>query len=553
MTTSVLEREEELLDIENIGNSLYTSFLEDRKTGGVASLWDPLKKRKLMIFKTASKSINIKMKDKVVKLKEERNLMTRLLVISRTRPDINIAEMLSAHEFSVVPRSLFDQFGIPIQCRDKSSFLHGLEEMATGVETSTSLRDGMSKCAIIDGMGLVHQLKITQSITTVEDLAKHFCDRLRTLVSSPLPAVIVLIFDSYSKSMENIKSQTWESRNKKQIRYNLTLKTKIKGLKMRDLLSHPDNKRSLTEIFGRVFVEKADESLYVVMYGFHIISNIHGWNIMSHSHFEADTLITCTIDEIVRLPKIEVGLNDYWFQIISPDTDVVILSCNFLALFDCDLHIDFKLITSKEPHLFSVNSIVSALGHNKSMGLLGVYVLTGCDHVGSFNTITKARCLKVFQNLDESNDADIISALKSIGHAQTLTDSQVAALSRFVLILYCSKRKDDKVRFSSIYDIGALRWEFYSKHQSEADQLPPTPSALKFHLLRSNFVALMWNRASACFSPNIPTIGPEYGWNIENGQLTAIMTDMLPAPEFSLELSSCACKKTKCDSKQCSC
>ena len=31
------------------------------------------------------------------------------------------------------------------------------------------------------------------------------------------------------------------------------------------------------------------------------------------------------------------------------------------------------------------------------------------------------------------------------------------------------------------------------------------------------------------------------------------MKDQLPAPEFSLELASCKCKKSKCSDKRCAC
>ena len=36
------------------------------------------------------------------------------------------------------------------------------------------------------------------------------------------------------------------------------------------------------------------------------------------------------------------------------------------------------------------------------------------------------------------------------------------------------------------------------------------------------------------------------GWEKKEGRLLAIMLDQLPAPEYSIEMSSCKCKKTKC-------
>ena len=40
---------------------------------------------------------------------------------------------------------------------------------------------------------------------------------------------------------------------------------------------------------------------------------------------------------------------------------------------------------------------------------------------------------------------------------------------------------------------------------------------------------------------------------MEEGRLVALMTDQLPAPEFTLELAQCKCKKTKCSDKRCAC
>ena len=78
-------------------------------------------------------------------------------------------------------------------------------------------------------------------------------------------------------------------------------------------------------------------------------------------------------------------------------------------------------------------------------------------------------------------------------------------------------------------------------------------AALKFHVLRANFVSMMWKASCASFIPILPDRTTDNGWELEDNLLAAIMTDMLPAPKFSIELSSCHCKKTKCLNKQCTC
>ena len=177
--------------------------------------------------------MNIKLKDKVIRLKEEKNLMTKLLVISRSRPGVDVAALFKIHEFSVVPRSLFDATGTPWKCTDKSDCLDGLEDLAKNISSSDQPlipAASTSDCLVIDGMGIMHQLKISSKIVTVKDLALSFCSRIKDMLKGT--NIVVLIFDSYSLAQENIKAQTWATRNKKQVRYQISEKTNIKKVKL---------------------------------------------------------------------------------------------------------------------------------------------------------------------------------------------------------------------------------------------------------------------------------------------------------------------------------
>ena len=52
-----------------------------------------------------------KIKDKLVQVKEEHNLISRFLILCRTRHNIDLPSYLGDYEFSVVPRSLFTPDG----------------------------------------------------------------------------------------------------------------------------------------------------------------------------------------------------------------------------------------------------------------------------------------------------------------------------------------------------------------------------------------------------------------------------------------------------------
>lgn len=149
------------------------------------------------------------------------------------------------------------------------------------------------------------------------------------------PEITVLIFDSYAESQQNIKAQTWESRHKAPIKYQLTTNTELKGLKLKDILSHPETKRTLTEILSYYFIKMMGDKMYITAYGFVIESNIVGWTHPKHSHFEADTLLVCVMNELMNLrkePLVPVS-SDCFFHLISPDTDVLTVAVNFLQSY----------------------------------------------------------------------------------------------------------------------------------------------------------------------------------------------------------------------------
>ena len=62
-------------------------------------MWDPMKKVKLHTFKS------------IVELKEDRGLFARMLIVTRSRPDIDRKRCISLCELTVVPRSLFSPDG----------------------------------------------------------------------------------------------------------------------------------------------------------------------------------------------------------------------------------------------------------------------------------------------------------------------------------------------------------------------------------------------------------------------------------------------------------
>ena len=79
MTHAVLQNDDDILEIENIGENMLKQFISE------GDMWMKFTKRKLKTFRTSTKTVSIKIKDRMVNLREERGLLTRLLIVAKSR------------------------------------------------------------------------------------------------------------------------------------------------------------------------------------------------------------------------------------------------------------------------------------------------------------------------------------------------------------------------------------------------------------------------------------------------------------------------------------
>ena len=167
------------------------------------SIWDRMQKRNLKTFSSLAKKTKVKLKDKVVELKEERSLMTRFIIASRTRPEIQLPEIFGTYEFTVVLRAMFSTDGRLLHCTDKAAVMHGIEDIVQSTESPDNIENieesqsniDSNRVIILDGMAVVHELKKDVSTRTCNDLAMLFIRRIE-YESSGFNTTI-LVFDRY--------------------------------------------------------------------------------------------------------------------------------------------------------------------------------------------------------------------------------------------------------------------------------------------------------------------------------------------------------------------
>lgn len=233
-----------------IGKNLAETFVAERLTSGNVNLWSPMKKRQLKTWRSASKKMKMKAGDTIVELQEGRSLFARMLVISKSRSEINLRETIATYEFSVVPRAMFAADRTMLHCSTKSNLMAILEKLPTNnQETLVPLQDAQVEVAgdaatskrklvtIIDGMAEVQCFRKPDWVQNCSQLANCFTQQL--LEKYHDSDEMHVVFDRYDIT-DSLKTFTRQKRQGGQapVAYHVTDTTNITNVEMKRLLSH---------------------------------------------------------------------------------------------------------------------------------------------------------------------------------------------------------------------------------------------------------------------------------------------------------------------------
>ncbi|PIK38665.1 hypothetical protein BSL78_24487 [Apostichopus japonicus] len=167
----------------------------------------------------------------------------------------------------------------------------------------------------------------------------------------------------------------------------------------------------------------------------------------------------------------------------------------------------------------------SSLGPERAKALPAFHAFLGADNTGRFSRIGKATWLQVYLKAD----GEVVKALQMLSDATEDTDDLLSTLATFVSAAYSPKG----IQIASIPE---LRWHLFCKHMAESDKLPPTPGALKQHILRVQIQATVLGQASVAqqFLDSL-----KHGFYKDTtGQVKPVTTEVLPAPRPSLRCAS---------------
>jgi len=533
----------DILHYQEKGEKRLQEFIQDRLlSSSELSVWDPMKKLKLKTFLNWMEKSKIRVGDKVIKLREERQLLGRFLIIQGSRPELvpKLEKTIGEYEMSVVPRSLCAVDGSLYIPADKASMVHAIEGAKAQTIPSVTQNDATQtqppKVLIIDAMAVLQSMKKTSTMRKLSNLPEEFIKRIAFMMIGYSEGRVV--FDRYQD--QSLKSKTRQKRAVTSTEFKVHLQMKL-TMSLKELLSSSKTKSSLTAMFAEALLQHFSSTnnfkLFVV-YDTKIKSYDFEEN---HTHEEADTLIPHQV-------LASIAEND-WCEVCvwSPDTDVLTILMDLAPRGRLGFQTCLKLLTGKTTKSREIDVVerVHAIGSLKSQGLIGLHNFTGADWGGKFVGISKKTWVGAYMKLDESDP--IVTCLRQLGDGIIPTElvdddlpPQIKDLERFVCQVYSSTGETN---------LPALRWQLFRSKNLEGEMLPPTRAALLPHITRANYIA-MRDKSYVTRCPDLPAI-QQNGWRLDKGVYVPVQSLALPAPRAVIELTKCGCK-TGCTSK-CSC
>ena len=221
----------------------------------IKEFFDPLKKQNLQTFSTLRPKKVLKVNQKEIVLKADRELFGRMAVIGQSR-DIDLKEVFS-FPLGPIPWSLGDEFGM-LRKTNKAVIATALEKNIEYVESVPQ-----NSATLLDCMAVVQKLKIDQS-NTFGDIAQKFSGSI--LQTGFTSKRIDVVFDVYIEN--SIKNAERERRGTSSLHFGTLLEnSKVKQWK--NFLSSSENKTLLmrylvAKLKDPVFINRlSNKELYV--------------------------------------------------------------------------------------------------------------------------------------------------------------------------------------------------------------------------------------------------------------------------------------------------
>ena len=513
----------DVLEFEQTGKKRYEKIVQERLKGDT-DLFSTLPKLQLKLPRDGIKKVKAKIDGVLEDIKGYSNFFGRCAIVANQR-DIDMKSIIGNYELDVVPRSVMTADGmLHPGDEDKSKIVEILTDGYSKKYTVTAIPSNKPKVAIFDAMVIVQKISALEKNKQItvkwgKDIADHFVKTILAL--SEGYEEIRVVFDHYKE--DSLKQTTRESRGNSLLPHFLVSDTTPINTSLEKFLIGIKTKQELTEYLAskceRAFKEISVR--YLISVSTRTFGNIECDQ--SHNHEEADTLM---IWHAIHASKRKVNI-----VVFSPDTDVF---CMLLA-FKSKIKRDIYMQTSH--HIISIGAVYRRLGPLKSIALLCLHALSGCDTCGRLLGKRKTSWMSIFMECSRKE----LEALISLQTDEPL--SQINVLEELVCKLYCKTK--------SVKTLASARYHLFQQNGHQAGKLPPTSATFKQATLRAHYQLKVWTLSEVAMQ-NLPNPS-DCGWYTMDGKTYMAKTyDAKIAPDDIMLLIKCNCSG-KCNNGRCSC
>jgi hypothetical protein len=402
-----------------------------------------------------------------------------------------------AHELAAVPPALFQDDG-SMRKSQKSQLANHILKMDKDITAQEVMEP---TATVIDGCALMHRLPWPK-VGTMETVCEYFVTAVIQRKSPEMPVWVV--FDSYGAS--TTKDPEQKRRRLLQGSFPdvaLESKTPIPGNKAA-FLSNKHNKQSLINVFETYLNEAGVE--------------------VQHAGEEGDAYVVI-VREAIELTT----AHDCSVRVVADDTDVLILLLYHVRRSS-------KVYMETKNNTISISIAQDVLGRELCMCILFAHAMSGCDTTSALYGTGKLKHLKILQSSQKWR-SDVLIFGDTVA-----SDKEVCDVGeQFMATLYSGGTKAAK----SLNDLRYLH--AISPKYVPVERMPPTSRASYFHCLRVHHQVSTWRDLKTVLNKE------EYGFKMEAGCVSPILTDMAAAPPELLMDIRCSCKTSKHLCATCSC
>ena len=518
----------DLLAAKGKGTEALTAFVENRLLSDSTGFFDTLPKLKLGTFRDAHKKTTVSKEGKAVILRTDRNLFARLLVIGQSR-QMDLRQLL-VHELGPLPWSLALFDGTLVKT-NKAALPKLLED---GVESLQRL-PAQTTAVIIDAMAMLQTISKTPE--RFSGLAEMIFKRI--LMEAGEARRVDFVGDQYpDTSIKNIERE--RRSNSGQLAVSIASSQQLCPRQWKKYLSCGSNKERLLKFLSeewskQKYAEMIGSREMYVTYGNHCTKHVV---IDGHMIAIDETELYTNQEEADTRMFLHVShASSHGHQgvaVVSSDTDVEVLACYHQSAIPAEMTLISG--TRSRSRLISVPQLCEKLGPRVCRVLPGLHALTGCDTVSSFSGKSKKRAFEIVR------DSQVTSVcVQVLGESLPLSEQSITKLEEVVCRVY----NDNQCKL-----VNDLRYKIFCKGKNvQSHQLPPTSAALRYHLKRANYQAFLWKKA---LQPRIDQEPVNHGWQLKEGRLEIVWTDLAPAPQAVMSFVCCGCRGT-CQTRRCSC